>query len=51
MAVVAVTFMYICVTSLKAEYEAVDKMQHIPQQTAVFMCIIYGMDLVTATSK
>lgn len=51
MAVVAVTLMYICVTPLRADYEAVDKMKHIPQQTAVFMCIIYSMDLVTATSK
>jgi len=50
-AVVTVSLMCICVTPLRSEYEAVDKMQHIPLQTAVFMCIIYSTDLVTATTK
>lgn len=51
MSVVAVIFMNIPVTPLRAEYEAVDKMQHIPQQTTLFMCIIYSTELVIATSK
>lgn len=51
MAVVAVIFINISVTPLRAKYEAADKVQHISQQTALFMCIIYSTELVTATSK
>lgn len=46
--------MNVSVAPLRAEYEAVDKIQHIPQQTAVcnfFMCVIYSTELVVATSK
>lgn len=46
MAVVAVIFVNIPVTPLRAEYEAVDN-----QQTTLSMCIIYSTELVRATSK
>lgn len=34
-----------------AEFEALDKKQHIPQQITLFMCIIYSAELVIEASK